>query len=336
MNEILSNQEIDALLDMFESEGMPEDLDESQGLDTAADGFRVEGEVAPLDLLKPNRFTRDQILIIQRIQEMVARKLGGTISDRLRLDVSCDCVAVEQLRFSSWLSMLDNPIGVYPVEVKPLTHPGVLTVSAELLYGAVDRILGGPGIAGSMPTDLSDAEHAVADAIVAPISQQLGHGLSEIVPVEVAVTARHTNPAMAQILPMQEVVLALHFQLSGKPLMGDIRLALPYAALEPHLGSLEQSRFLSPGMGKGAFREVLGETVAGVKLGVACMLGSTEISLGDLLSLSVGDVIPLPVHPGDPAVVPVQGHGKYEGQLGVRNGRYGVRVEHVTKEGVAG
>ncbi|PIE24715.1 MAG: hypothetical protein CSA62_02465 [Planctomycetota bacterium] len=335
MKEILTNDEIDALLDLFQNEGMPDELEGVEEFGPDAVAFRRGGDVSPLDLLKPNRFTREQILAISRIQEMVARKLGGTVSDRLRLDASCDCVGVEQQRFSTWLSLLDNPIGVYLLESQQAETPMIMTISADLLYGAVDRILGGSGVVAALPKDLSEAEHTVSDAVVVPILDQLMAGLSEIFPIQAKIVARHTNPAMAQVLPLQEVVLSLHFQVAGNPLLGDIRVAIPYSVIEPHLESLSKSRYLTVAQRSGEFRGVLAKTLGLVELGVAIELGTAEISLADLLSLSVGDVITLPTHPGDDIEVPVQGHGKFRGRIGVQGGRYGARILSVLDNGDA-
>lgn len=333
MKEILTNDEIDALLDLFQNEGMPDELEVPEELAASGNAFRAGGDVAPLDLLKPNRFTREQLLAISRIQEMVARKLGGTVSDRLRIEASCDCVAVEQLRFSTWLSLLDNPIGVYLLESPQSEQPMIMTISADLLYGAVDRILGGTGVVTTLPKDLSEAEHTVSDAVVTPILDQLLAGLGEIFPVQARVVGRHTNPAMAQVLPLQEVMLALHFQVAGNPLLGDIRLALPYTLLEPHLDSLSKSRYLTVARRTGEFRDVLARTLGRASVQVGIELGIAEITLADLLSLGVGDVITLPTRPGDPVTVPVQGRGKFKGMLGVRGGRFGARILSTLAEG---
>ncbi|HEB53949.1 MAG TPA: hypothetical protein ENI87_11910, partial [bacterium] len=145
MNEILSNEEIDTLLQMFRSEGgdLEQEVDEPPPMAPieAPDG-RV---ISPVDLLKPNRLGREQLRGLERYFESAGKLLSATISDKLRLDTRCDCVAVEQLRFSSWLDQLPGPVAIYVLEMEPFRQPCLLTVSTSLLYGAVDRILGGSG-----------------------------------------------------------------------------------------------------------------------------------------------------------------------------------------------
>ncbi|HHI79559.1 MAG TPA: flagellar motor switch protein FliM [Planctomycetes bacterium] len=333
MEEILSNAEIDALLDLFQNEGMPEELEEAESLDFSGGESQGSYKVSELDLLKPNRFTRAQLQVLARIQEMVSRKMGSAIAERLRLDASCDCVGVEQLRFSSWLSLLDNPTGTYVLQMDPLRFPSILTVSPELLYGAVDRILGGTGEVHTCPQDLSEAEYEVADALLQPLLVHIQEGLGEMVQVEPKVIARYTNPTLAQVLPAQEVILALHFQVSGNPLFGDLRLAVPYAALEPHLGALESSRFLSDGGKEGAYRNLLTETVLNIPMGLKVLLGEMELKLRDILALKTGDVLSLTTKPGDLLNIPVQGKTKFRGVLGTRGRRYATKILEVVHKG---
>ncbi|HLQ36576.1 MAG TPA: hypothetical protein VK348_02155, partial [Planctomycetota bacterium] len=62
MNEILTNEEIETLLQMFRTEGGASDVETNKAgavLSSAAFSERV---VSPADLLKPNRLSREQLL----------------------------------------------------------------------------------------------------------------------------------------------------------------------------------------------------------------------------------------------------------------------------------
>jgi len=329
LNEILSNDEIDTLLDMFRSEGGAVDPaaegDESSRAPVELDGGRL---VRHVDLLKPNRLGREQLRGIERHFESAAKMLSATISDKLRLDTRCDCVALEQQRFSSWLEQLPGPASIYVLEMAPFAQPCLLTVSTSLLYGAVDRILGGSGEVKSVPSDFTEAEHTVAEALVAPCLDRICEALSEVVDLEWKITDRFCNPSMAQILPSQDVVLSVYFQATGDLLIGDIRLVLPFAALEPLLEKFGRDPVSQ--MEPGAMRERLSETVDGMPVNVGVQLGDARIRLGQLLKLQLGDVIPLSTRFGEPAVVPVMGRPKFTAHVGRIGNRLGAKIADVT------
>ncbi|MBL9077459.1 MAG: FliM/FliN family flagellar motor switch protein [Planctomycetes bacterium] len=331
MNEILTNEEIDTLLQMFRSEGTTM-ADESQvGVPVPAPMLADEGVVvSPVDLLKPNRLGREQLRGLERYFESAGKLLSATISDKLRLDTRCDCVAVEQLRFGSWLEQLPGPVSIYVLQMEPFRLPVLFTASTSLLYGAVDRILGGSGKVTKVPKDFTAAEHTVAEALVGPCLDRICESLAEVVKLKWTLQNRFCNPSMAQILPSQDVVLAVYFQSTGDFLMGDLRLLIPFVSLEPLLDRFTRDSVarLEPG----ALRDKVAGTVKDVSLDLAVQLGGARIRLRQLLELQPGDVIPLATRIGEPAIVPVHGRPKFTGHVGRIGNRLGLQVADVMAE----
>ena len=328
MNEILSNEEIDTLLEMFRNEGGAAEAEPPINPAFAAALAPTDDRViSKIDLLKPNRLGREQLRGIERYFESAGKLLSATISDKLRLETRCDCVAVEQLRFSSWLDQLPGPVAIYVLQMEPFKLPCLFTASTSLLYGAVDRILGGSGKVAKVPTDFTAAEHTVAEALVAPCIDRICESLAEIVPLKWTMQNRFCNPSLAQILPSQDVVLSVYFQAAGDFMIGDLRLMIPFVSIEPLL-----ERFCRDG-GKvvepGSMRASVANTVRTVPLDLAVRLGDARIRLKQLLELQPGDVVPLNSRLGQPAIVPVQGKPKFTAHVGRIGNRFGIQVADV-------
>ena len=331
MNEILSNQEIDTLLDMFRSEGGAIEQGVADPEPTMMPIEAPDGRVvSPVDLLKPNRLGREQLRGIERYFESAGKLLSATISDKLRLDTRCDCVAVEQMRFASWLEQLPGPVSIYVVQMNPFKLPCLLTVSTSLLYGAVDRILGGSGKVKKVPKDFTSAEHTVAEALVAPCLDRIVEALSEVIELEWSFVNRFCNPSLAQILPSQDVVLSIYFQAAGDFLIGDLRLVIPFVCLEPLLEKFGRDSVSQ--LDPGSMKDQLGASMRSMGVDLNVELGHSRIRLGQLLGLQAGDVIPLMTRFGQPAVVPVMGKPKFTAHLGQIGNRLGVRVADVIEQ----
>lgn len=328
MNEILSNEEIDTLLDMFRSEGAVLEPEPPRAPASVAPVLAVDDRVvSTIDLLKPNRLGRDQMRGIERYFESTGKLLSATISDRLRLETRCDCVAVEQMRYGTWLEHLPGPVAIYIVQMEPWKLPVVLTASTSLLYGAVDRILGGSGKVTKVPKDFTAAEHTVAEALIGPCLDRICDGLAEVVPLKWSIQNRFCNPSMAQILPSQDVVLSVYFQSTGDFLIGDLRLVIPFASIEPLL-----ERFCRDSITRlepGAMKKALAKNVNDMPIDLAVQLGHANIRLRQLLTLQPGDVVPLATRLGQPAVVPVMGKPKFTGHVGRIGNRFGIQVADV-------
>lgn len=323
MNELLSNEEIDTLLDMFRAEGEPA---ESIGFAGVGAPDHGEGVIRSVDLLKPNRLSSDHLRGLIRSFEGAAKMISETLSEKLRLDMRCDCVAVEQLRFQTWLSQMAGPAAIYVLKMEPFEQPVLFSVSTDLLYGAVDRILGGSGKLAVVPKEFTAAEYTVADAFVGPCLDKLCKGLSDVVETSWQVEDRFCNLSMAQILPSQDVVLTVYFQVGGEFLHGDLRLAIPLAALEPHLESMNKGNSLGLRRAPGAMREIVARSIKKVPVEMSVCLGKAHIRLRQLLSLREGDVVPLQTTVGEPLVAPIQGVPKFKGKVGVRGKRLAFQV----------
>ena len=326
MKDLLSNEEIDTLLQMFRAEGAQGAAEDHVVLGLDADHEPQSPVVSKVDLLKPNRLSRDQIKNLERLFEGTGRALAATISDKLRFEVPCDCVAVEQMRFSSWLQLLNGPSAIYVVRMPPFEQVCMFTATSGLLYAAVDRILGGSGKTNKVPNELSAAEYTVADAFVGPCLDRVCDTFADWGKFSWTIENRFANPSLAQILPLQEVLLSVHFQTSGEFLLGDLRLVIPYAALEPHLKMLD----LGPGarfrQAPGALRKQIEKTVAPVELDMSVVLGEAQLSMRQLLALKPGDVVQLDRRIGEPLVAPVQGRPKFFGQIGLMGNRLAFQV----------
>ena len=328
MNEILSNEEIDTLLQMFRSEGAAIEAEQETRPVFGSPAPDPTGRVvSPIDLLKPNRLGREQLRGLERYFESAGQLLSATIGDKLRLDTRCDCVAVEQLRFGSWLEELPGPVAIYVVQLEPFRLPVLFTASTSLLYGAVDRILGGSGKVTKVPKDFTQAEHTVAEALVGPCLDRICESLAEVVKLKWSFVNRFCNPSMAQILPSQDVVLSIYFQAIGDFLLGDLRLVIPFVSLEPLLDRFgrDQVSRLEPG----AMRDSVATTVRSMPIDLAVQLGGASIRLRQLMELQPGDVIPLATRVGSPAVVPGMGKPKFTAHVGRIGNRFGVQVADV-------
>ena len=327
MSELLSNDEIESLMEMVNAQSTAFD-----GPDTIAEigasPLIHSAPVSPIDLLTPNRLTSVQIEKLEHMFAGTAQAIGGTMSDQLRYTIHCDCVAVDQTRFSNWAPIAADNAAVYVLNAPPLEIPIFFSVTKELLYGWVDRVLGGKGQVDTVPAEFSEAEFIIADGSLAPIFDCLVASMADIAKMVIEIEDRFTNHRRMQLLPLQNVVLAVHFQAGSDLLLGDLHLGIALSSLEPYLGCLTggPDRF---SYAPGAMRRELSDSVQPVDLNLSVELGSAEISMRDLLALQVGDVVSLEQRATDPVIAPVEGVPKFAGRIGTVGTNLGFRIESV-------
>ena len=327
MSELLTNEEIESLMEMVNSDDAEFDSPVTFE-EIGADAVRHASSVSPIDLLTPNRISSDQLRRLEHMFEDSAKAIGATMSDQLRYPIHCDCVAVDQTRFSNFVPVAADNTAVYVLNAPPLDIPILFYVTKDLLYGWVDRVLGGHGRVDEVPAEFSDAEFAVADGFLTPIFDRLVASMEDLAKMTIEIEDRSTNPSRVHVLPSQDVVLSVHFQAGSDLLLGDLRLGIAYSSIEPFLGSLGATRgrfSQAPGM----MRRTLSKTMQTVGVDVSIELGAAELTLRDLMSMHVGDVIELDQRAADPMIVPVAGIPKFAGRVGTVGSSLGFRIESV-------
>ena len=120
-----------------------------------------------------------------------------------------------------------------------------------------------------------------------------------------------SNPRLLRVLPSDEMVVVVGFQLTLGDLQGMMRLCLPCRAMQRIGGGQHQAQSQSDGEGL---------------VEVAVTLATTPIAADQLESLRVGDIIATETAVGSPAVVSIAGEPKFHAQPGVYQGRKVARL----------
>lgn len=332
MKELLSNEEIDSLLALFRAEsGSAPDAPQG-AVHHPKTGDASVATASPLDLLKPNRIGRDRMHLVERLLASVAKATGAVLGERLRLDAVCDCVSVEQVRFSSWRRQLEGPIGVWTIAAPPLAAPIVLTMTGDLVRGAVDRLLGGSGRVDRTDDAFTPAEFAVADALVESMVECIAAAFAEVVPLQPRIDTRSANPATVQAMAPADVALCGYFQIGGEVLRGDLRLAFPCHDLEPYLERLARGRAAPAGKDDaGSMSSVVGD----VPLRIGVVLGRTRLRVQALLGLRPGDIVRLERRVHESVEAEVGGITRLRGKIARRGSARVMCVEEVLEDGEA-
>jgi flagellar motor switch protein FliM len=137
MSELLTNEEIESLMLMVNSE--PEEFDSPASMaEMGVDPARSLTSVGPVDLLTPNRVSHEQLQRLEHMFAGSAQAIGSMMSDQLRYDIHCDCVGLDQTRFSNWAPVASENAAVYVLHAPPLDIPIFFSVTKSLLYGWVE------------------------------------------------------------------------------------------------------------------------------------------------------------------------------------------------------
>jgi flagellar motor switch protein FliM len=314
--DILSQDEIDALLHGVEG----------GNVETGNDPNLLDGQARPYDLASNERIVRGRMPTLEMINDRFARFLRTTIFNLLRRTAEISVGGVQTLKFSQYVHTLFLPTSLNLVRVRPLRGTGLVVFDPKLVFTLVDNFFGGDGrfytkIEGR---DFTPTERRVIQMLLSQVLKDLKEAWSMVADVEFEYLNSEMNPQFANIVSPTEVVVvnSFHVELEGGG--GDIHLTLPYAMIEP------LRELLSAGM-QSDRKEVddrwpssLRNEVKATVVELEATLAETEITLGDLLSMKAGDVIPIDLPRAVSACV--DGVPVFTGQFGVSRGNNALKV----------
>ncbi len=249
------------------------------------------------DFRRPDRLGKEALRAIQTIQQRLAQELGQRLTGCLGSLVEFPAQSMEQTTWADYSDKLPRLTSFVLFRSKGFDTPFFFNLPPKVFYAMLDRLLGGGDqsdlvIPKREPTSIEKQIRAMlikhmGEALTAAWSVLPTPGFHDESKVE-------SDPKMAPGLAPNEVVVEVTFafRMSGRE--GEVSLAIPIRALEPHLDGLVE--VLSGGSGRlpdASQKRRLDQRLRTISVEGPAVLGSTSITLGELQSMAVGDVLDL-------------------------------------------
>lgn len=291
--------------------------------------------VIAYDFKRPERVGKEQMRALQSLHEGFARNFGASVSALLRTIVESKLISVDQLTYSEFVYSLEIPTCFNLLRPAPLEGNWILDLSPSILYPVIDRMLGGSASGDSaLKRPLSDIELRLTSRITHTFLRELATAWRNTITLDVELERVESNPQLVQIVPPNEVVVLVSFELTMGKSRGMVNLCIPFNTIERIGSKLTNNSWIgyasskSNEASKGQIRELLGES----KVEMVVNLAQSTIRALDLLNLQVGDVVTTEKDVHSPLEIQVEGVGKFLGKAGAFKGKKAVEVVGVTEQ----
>ena len=287
-------------------------------------------KITPYDFKRPERVGKEQMRALQTLHEGFGRNFGAALSALLRSIVEVKLTSVDQLTYSEFVFSLENPSCFNLLKAEPLEGNLILDINPSILYPIIDRLLGGGREMGPLARrPLTEIELRLVSRITGLFLDELRHAWENVLDLKLAVLQVESNPQLLQIVPPNEVVVLISFELTIGDLRGMMNLCIPYNSIERIGGKLSANSWVSYGR-KNASPETIkqiSETLCSSPVGVSVRLAQTKIGTGELVSLRVGDIITTQKDVHQPVIVSVEGVPKFRARIGAVKGHKAIMIE---------
>ena len=319
MTEILSQDEIDALLSAISSGEVDQD-------DYSAVGEQKKVKI--YDFRRPDKFSKDQIRTLQMMHETFARLTTTALSAQLRALVGVHVGSVDQLTYEEFIRSIPNPTTLAVINMDPLKGSSVLEIDPSITFTIIDRLFGGPGEPTKITRELSDIELSVMEGIIVRILGNLREAWSTVIDLRPRLGNIETNPQFAQIVPPNDMVVLITLETKVGDVEGMTNLCIPYITIEPIISKLSAQYWYSS-IRRGDTdenRAVIQERLDQVEIPLIAEVGDADLPLSEILGLGVGDVVKLGNHIKTDMLIKVGDRKKFKCRPGKVGNRLSIQI----------
>ena len=324
MADILSQEEIDALLDVVEDDGNVENIESTD------DNVIHQRQVTLYDFKRPNRVSKEQLRAFRGVHDKMARSLASQISSIMRSIVEIQLHSVDQMTYGEFLMSLPNPTSFNVFSVKPLEGSGVIEINPSIAFPMLDRLLGGKGEPFDASREFSDIELSLFETILRVMMSTLKEAWGPVMDIYPTIESKESSPNVVQIVAQNEIVVMVVMEIIIGHSSGMMNICYPVISLEPILPKLaSRDLMLNETSSKKSRNAELQVLLGGAKVDVEANLGDAELSLRDVLDLKVDDVLRLLTPANDIVTVSIDGKERFKGEIGLRRFRKSIQITEI-------
>lgn len=326
MADKLSQNEIDALLGALRSG--------EKDLNSPSEA-NPETKYRKYDFSSPRKFTKDRIKMLMSIFDNYSRLINSRLNARLRMNCEITVESIEEQRYYEFSNALreGDVLGLIDAKIKNTTEdaPILFYLSTQTALVIMDRMMGSEdttvekNISDYTYTDL---EIRLYEDIVQDLASVMGSSWGNYVPIEFSLRKVDRNPTLSQIIGMDEIVVIVNMNVKFADIPGRMSMCIPGDMLSNIFQEISRENPTRKAVTEDKTDDIF-DNLRDSSLEIVAELGNACISLSDLYSLHVGDVIDLGCSKDSEVSLGIGGYKWFTGRVGTYEKNMAVRISEV-------
>ena len=322
MSEILSQDEVDSLLDGLDSGEVESETDAAKPEEP------VEGIIA-YDFTSQDTVIRARMPTFDVINERLSREVRATLSTLLQTNVDVSANPFDTLKFSEFVRSLPVPTSLHVFKMDPLRGHGLVVFESQLVYNLIDTFFGGEalGKARVEGREFTRIEEVMIKKAVVAVLKNIETSWAPIESMKISLIRSEMNPQFTAIVLPTDLVLVTRFEIELEQSAGNLVVCYPYSMIEPMRNKLSSGVQTEAEEIDTNWRRMIREVILNSTVDLKIQLGRAEITGERLIYMQKGDVIQLDNSASEPLTCYVDGFEKLTGYAGVQRGFQAFKIK---------
>lgn len=319
MADVLSQSEIDSLLAALSAgELTPDEVPKEE----------EKQKVKPYDFRSPQKFSKDHIRTLELIHDNYARIISNYLTAQVRTNVKVKIESVQQITYEEFIHSVPNPTILTIFKMPPLNGSVLFETNPQFVFEIIDVLLGGRGIGKYKLREFTDIDKNIIKVVNTGLISNLKLAWEDVLEIQTEIEGLETNPALNQTLAPNEPVALITFSVEMGKSSTFINMCIPYLSIEKVLDKLVVQYWFQDNDEDiiNESKEKLRERLNIVNMKLSAVLGTTDITVNDFLSLNVGDVVTLNEKSSSPVKLTVEDKSYCYGKPGIIGKNMGIQI----------
>lgn len=288
----------------------------------AANTLKIE----PYDFRNPAFLSEAELRRLRLLHEDFIRYLSARLSLYLRMEFGLKMAKLTTVTYSKFCESLPNPTHLSLFKVEPLTGVGILDVNPRLALTIADRLLGGRGHSVKAERYLTEIEIALIEDVILILLEEWCSQWKTEQELRPSLIGHENNGRFLQTSPKDAIVLALALEVNFGDCSEQIQIGVPYYTIEPVVKKMQARRQKDTAVAQTVKRAEWQASYDRITVPVRAEWQAFELSVREIASLRVGDVIEMqPTMCSDTRVL-LNGTPKFVGTVGLDTDRVAVQL----------
>lgn len=283
-------------------------------------------KIEPYDFRNPAFLSEAELRRLRLLHEDFIRYLSARLSLYLRMEFGLKMAKLTTVTYSKFCESLPNPTHLSLFKVEPLVGVGILDLNPRLALTIADRLLGGRGHSVKAERYLTEIEIALIEDVILILLEEWCAQWKSEQELRPLIIGHENNGRFLQTSPKDAIVLALTLECNFGDCSEQLQIGVPYYTIEPVVKKMQARRQKDTAVTTTVKRAEWQPAYDRITVPLRAEWAAVELSVREITSLRVGDVIELPANQCSETRVLLNGTPKFVGTVGLDADRVAIQL----------
>ncbi len=324
MEPILNKQEIADLLIAIKEGRVSTDIG-----DPGSDSSRQQLNYTDIDIFHLTGRRDDTIRIpnFDIILDAFAQNYSISLSNQMQRTCYIFRTELESMPFREYMLSKKNPGSIGVLNLSPLKHGALMVYDPLFSFSAVEVMLGATSDLDPLQPDrsLTKIELTVLKSTMNKACADLDRAFRPITRLESNLIKIESNPRLVSITDPESEVIIGTFKVTTGEQTGTMELVFPLATLDPFREEFRDLLSVNT-LKHGGWTDIIADEIKEVTTTVIAQSGTLDLTIGKVMQLKVGDIIPVTYDINSSLKVLVEEKLKFFAIPGTHNGKKAINL----------